>query len=115
MIHILIETLKQNPDITTAQELFEYYDYASCSDDTITQEPSYRECELAIKKHHKNINAMRCPMCEAGVMRHHKLESEESVTSHNTHFYACSECPFVGLEYWANTNLKDVYNYLTNQ
>jgi ribosomal protein L37AE/L43A len=44
-----------------------------------------------------------CPMCES-LLTHKKVG--------NTHIYGCSDCPFLGMEFFTTENLKDLTEYL---
>lgn len=47
---------------------------------------------------------LKCPLCEENTLEH-KIYG-------GTHIYSCSDCPFLGLEFFGSENLKDLSDYL---
>jgi len=45
-----------------------------------------------------------CPMCKDAILEYKKVG--------NTHIYSCTDCPFLGLEFFTSENLKDLTEYL---
>ena len=47
---------------------------------------------------------LKCPLCEEETLKHHLYGG--------TNIYSCTDCPFLGLEYFNDTNLSDLTDYL---
>lgn len=46
---------------------------------------------------------IKCPLCGEDIIHKHQGESD---------IWACKHCPFVGFEYYGNTNLIDLEQYI---
>lgn len=61
------------------------------------------------KRKHKNVfiseEFIKCPLC--------KIQIKHEIIGNETHIWICPECPFIGIEFYIENNLKDLNNYLS--
>lgn len=56
-----------------------------------------------------------CPMCISGVMQCNTVTEKEKTRfsfEQHTHIYVCDDCPFIGFEFYNDTNTNALINYL---
>lgn len=95
------ETLGEKPELCSACE-------AKLTTNMNNLERAQRHILDAEREREQEANApLKCPLCEKMTLEHKEVGP--------TNLFVCSECPFVGMEYYGEENRCDLATYLTRE